>query len=70
MNRGDCVAVHSEVVGKGAQPARPRNFRLAVQPPRTVDLCLRSHGPPTTSGCTDRVSEGAAIHWTQKPGRK
>jgi len=62
MNRGDCVAVHSEVVGKGAQPARPRIFRLAVQPSRTVDLCLRPHGPPTTSGYTDR--EGRSSRFT------
>ena len=44
--------VHPEVVGKGSRPVRPQIFRLAVQPSRTVDLHLRPHGPPTTSGCT------------------
>ena len=45
-------AVHPEVVGKGARPARPRIFRRVIQPSRTVDLCLRPRFTPTTSGCT------------------
>ena len=44
--------VHPEVMGKGARPAWLRIFRLAVRPSQTVGLCLRPHGPPTTSGCT------------------